>query len=247
MFTYEQIQSLNDLELAVYNYVIMNMEKCVRMKIRELAEAVHVSTTTILRFCTKMECEGYAEFKLRLKMYLQEHDCLPPQDDLTYISNFIQNVESASYEALLDKVADLAVKSEAVIFTGVGSSGVMGEYGARFFSDVGCYCQFITDPFYPAPRKDLKSTLLIALSVSGEGKELLEQMRHYKSHHATIVTFTNSENCTIAKMADVAIAYYMPFIKLNYEYNITTQAPLMVMLEIIGRKIQKKLIEQGSY
>lgn len=44
MFTYEQIQSLNDLELAVYSYVIMHMEKCVHMKIRELADKVHVST-----------------------------------------------------------------------------------------------------------------------------------------------------------------------------------------------------------
>ncbi len=37
------------------------------MKIRELAEEVHVSTTTILRFCKKVGCEGYSEFRLKLK------------------------------------------------------------------------------------------------------------------------------------------------------------------------------------
>ncbi len=37
------------------------------MKVRELAEEVHVSTTTILRFCKKVGCEGYSEFRLKLK------------------------------------------------------------------------------------------------------------------------------------------------------------------------------------
>lgn len=243
MFTYEQIQSLNDLELAIYNYIIMHMEKCTQMKIRELAEAVHVSTTTVLRFCAKMDCEGYAEFKLRLKMYLKEHDCLPPQEDLTYITKFIQDMQSSKYEALLEKAARMVYESEDVIFDGIGSSGVIGEYGARFFSDVGRYAQFITDPFYPVPKKDLSNSVLIALSVSGENAQLLEHIKLFKKQNAKIITFTNSEHCTIAKMADLPIAYYMPFIKLNYDYNITTQAPLIMMLESIGRKLQRRILE----
>lgn len=243
MFTYEQIQSLNDLELAVYSYVIMHMEKCVHMKIRELADKVHVSTTTVLRFCTKMDCEGYAEFKLRLKMYLQEHDCVPPQEDLTYITKFIQEVQSSKYDELFEKIADVVMESEDVIFHGIGSSGAIAEYGARFFSNVGKYSQVITDPFYPAPNKDLSHSVLLCLSVSGEGKELLQKIPHYKEHRCKVITFTNSENCTIAKMGDIAVAYYMPFIKLNFEYNITTQVPILMMLEIIGRKIQKRILD----
>ncbi|STS85123.1 phosphosugar-binding transcriptional regulator [Klebsiella pneumoniae] len=36
------------------------------MTIRELAEAAGVSTTTVLRFCRKLQCEGYSEFRVRL-------------------------------------------------------------------------------------------------------------------------------------------------------------------------------------
>ena len=50
MFTHEMIKSFNQLEMDVYNYIVSNEEKVVYMKVRELAEAVHVSTTTILRF-----------------------------------------------------------------------------------------------------------------------------------------------------------------------------------------------------
>ena len=56
MFTHEMIKSFNQLEMDVYNYIIGNEEKVVYMKVRELAEEVHVSTTTILRFCKKVGC-----------------------------------------------------------------------------------------------------------------------------------------------------------------------------------------------
>ena len=49
MFTYEEIMSLNELEMNVYQYVLKNKEKTGYMKIRELAEEAHVSTTTVLR------------------------------------------------------------------------------------------------------------------------------------------------------------------------------------------------------
>ena len=51
MFRYEVIQSLNNLELSLYEYIMKNSKKVIYMRIRELAEEAHVSTTTILRFC----------------------------------------------------------------------------------------------------------------------------------------------------------------------------------------------------
>ena len=71
MFNYEIIQSLNDLELLLYRYIMKNIEKVIYMRIRELADEAHVSTTTILRFCKKVNCEGYSEFKVKLKMYIE--------------------------------------------------------------------------------------------------------------------------------------------------------------------------------
>ena len=64
MFSEEMICSLNDLELEVYKYVVRNADKVCYMRIREFADAAHVSTSTILRFCKKAGCDGYAEFKI---------------------------------------------------------------------------------------------------------------------------------------------------------------------------------------
>lgn len=62
MFSYEVIQSLNNLELSLYEYIMKNKKKVIYMRIRELADEAHVSTTTILRFCKKLNCEGFSEF-----------------------------------------------------------------------------------------------------------------------------------------------------------------------------------------
>lgn len=69
MFTHEMIASFNELETSLYNYISQNSEKVVYMRIRELANETHVSTASILRFCKKINCEGFSEFKVKLKMY----------------------------------------------------------------------------------------------------------------------------------------------------------------------------------
>lgn len=81
MFTIKQLQSLNELEMEVYQYIIQHQNAIPYMRIRELAAEAHVSTTTILRFCRKIGCDGYAEFKLRMKEFVgQQHELIVPED-----------------------------------------------------------------------------------------------------------------------------------------------------------------------
>ena len=85
MFSYEVIQSLNDLELSVYNYIVENSHKIIKMKIKDVANEAHVSTTTILRFCKKLGCDGYSEFKVKFKLYLDKKVENGQKDDLDEI------------------------------------------------------------------------------------------------------------------------------------------------------------------
>lgn len=244
MFTYEEIQSLNSLEIEVYNYVLVNMKAIPEMKIRELADQVHVSTTTVLRFCNKMGCEGYAEFKWKLKDYMLEHRHQPQQEDFTLLNNFIKHIQDPEYDAMLEKVAHYIVDSDHITFFGIGSSGILARYGAHYISDFGVFAHYIDDPYYPVPIHREGKALCIVLSVSGESRPVLEQVRLRKEQQEVIITITNSENCLVAQMADVALTYYMPLIKLQREYNVTTQVPLVLILESIGHKVQRILYEQ---
>ena len=59
---------------SLYEYIMNNSKKVIYMRIRELAAEAHVSTTTILRFCKKLNCDGFSEFKLKFKMYIEENN-----------------------------------------------------------------------------------------------------------------------------------------------------------------------------
>lgn len=241
MFSLQEIRSLNELELVVYNYVISNMEKVERMGIRELSEKTHVSTTTILRFCKKMNCQGFAEFKFKLKMHMESQEVNPSDQDAAQMIDFFKKVNNKEFDNLLEEAAEMILNMEKVLFLGVGSSGVLGKYGARFFSNVGKFAQYLDDPFYPVPDGYFDSSILIVLSVSGETGETLRQVSSFKSKQSKVLSITNYENSTLARLADLNISYYMPFIKLPNNINITSQVPVIFILEMIGRKIQRRL------
>lgn len=84
---------LNDTEMDIYNYIATNLDTVIYMRIRDLAEATHVSTTTILRFCRKFGCSGFSEFRVKLQMYAQERTkvAVDMSDETTYIDFFKTN------------------------------------------------------------------------------------------------------------------------------------------------------------
>ena len=88
IFTYEQISKLNDTELIVYNYIIKNINQVLKMNIRELASESHVSTATITRFCHKLDCDGFVEFKIELKRFNEVNKMPEIDDEITMLNQF---------------------------------------------------------------------------------------------------------------------------------------------------------------
>ena len=169
MFTIEKIQSLNELEMSVYQYVIQHQNTIPYMRIRELAAEVHVSTTTILRFCKKLGCDGYAEFKLRLKESAGQQNIARIPEDLSELKAFLERVESPPYQQKLDEAAAMIAKADRVLCVGVSNSGYIAQYAARYFSTFGKFSTALTDPFYPVWQLDDSSTTVaLVFSISGE-------------------------------------------------------------------------------
>ena len=123
MFTVEEIQSLNELELAVYEYVMQYKSAVAYMRIRELAAESHVSTSTVLRFCKKMGCNGYAEFKLRIKEQIGQKKIKKMPENLSEIKAFFERLETERFQQKLEEAAAVIARAERVIFVGIGNSG----------------------------------------------------------------------------------------------------------------------------
>nr|VUD34138.1 phosphosugar-binding transcriptional regulator [Raoultella sp. NCTC 9187] len=173
MFSHAAIASLNNLEMMVYHYVIKNRDKVMYMTIRELSEAAGVSTTTVLRFCRKLQCEGYSEFRVRFKLYLEQNQPQQANIGASEIMSFFKSVNNDEFDDLLERAVDIILASERIIFVGAGTSGALAKYGARFFSNVGKFSNHIDDPYFPVTNDMARNALAIVLSVSGETEEIL--------------------------------------------------------------------------
>lgn len=235
MLFLEKTPDMSPLDYDIYNYIIGHMEQVVFMRIRELAENTHTSVATIQRFCTKFDCSGFSEFRIRLKLFLAEEKNRSSKIliDTSSQIHFLTRVNEQHFQEKFQRAISIIQNKELILFLGVGSSNVMAEYGALYFSSVFQMALRIEDPI-TNPRNYLSKRLLenacvIALSVSGETKEIIHYLKSYSFKDTPIISITNSANSTIAKLSTINIPYYITEEKM-WEQDITSQlAPLFII------------------
>lgn len=84
-FLPEQVRTLNELETATFNFILSNLSSIDKMSVRQLAQAVHVSTATVMRMTRKLGFEGWLE----LKYYLKNQNQLT-EIPVNYYENLLQ-------------------------------------------------------------------------------------------------------------------------------------------------------------
>lgn len=242
MFSSKDIATFNELEYSLYNYITSNMDKVIYMRIRDLADQTHVSTSTILRFCRKLNCEGFSEFKIKLKLYLDENEKSKLKEMKHFLSEFMEKTLKEDFEKQLKEAAKLIASQENVLLIGFASSGILAQYGARYFSSLGKFSLYINDPYFPFHQRYLQNSLAVALSVSGETEHTIHQVNKLKEHGNQIISITNNKNCTLARISNMNISYYVTEERSddsNVPIDVTTQLPVMYILEYMAREVHK--------
>ncbi|WP_394517143.1 MurR/RpiR family transcriptional regulator [Pantoea sp. SGAir0175] len=239
MFSHSDLSRLNDLEMQVYHFIIKHRESVSYMTIRELAAQAGVSTTTVLRFCRKMHCDGWSEFRIRFRLAQEESAPVLLPSGVGEMLSFFKSINNAEFDQQIATAAQIIIEAEHIFFIGAGTSGSLGKYGARYFSNIGKFSHHIDDPYYPVSKSAWENALAIILSVSGETEEILRFASQFSLHHCKIISITNHDNCSLAKMADFNLSYHVPQEKLPDRYDITTQVPVIYILETLGRYIAR--------
>lgn len=243
MFTIEQLKSLNDLEMQVYQYIIQHKAAVPYMRIRELAAESYVSSTTILRFCRKMGCDGYSEFKWKLKEHLGQQKAKTVPDNVKEVKTFLEEAGNGRFDDILEEAASMIAKADRVVLAGIGNSGCIGQYGARCFTNMGKFSVFISDPFYPLHQLG-ESSIGIVLSTSGETKEAVDIAKYLKESGSCVISITNDDQCTLAKMSDLNISCFLSVSRGEYQIiDYTTQLPVVYLLESLSRRVGNRLAE----
>ena len=239
LFRYDIIQKFNDTEMMLYKFIISNAEKIPYMTIRELAGEVHMSTSTIIRFCNKIGCESYHDFKNQFNSFIKERNDITPGYDLKQLYHYFQGTTTYSFEKKIQEGARLIQEAEMVVFIGLGSSGALARYGARYFSNFGKFSIGLEDSLYPLKEMTYPKTVVIALSVSGETTGVIETIQKFQTKGCIILSITNLPNSTIAKLSDWNISYCLESQTIHGGFNATTQVPVLFLIEALARRIFK--------
>lgn len=172
-------------------------------------------------------------------MFYQSAVKFDSDSETSTLIDFLQNANSPAFQEQIKKACDQIIDKD-ITFIGIGNSGVLGQYGARYFSNVGFYAMSVIDPYYPPKLDHNKDHVLIVLSESGETREIIDQVRLYKQLGSKILVITNHPHSTIAMMADATVVYYVKDIVLTQTYNISTQVPVTYILETMAKELARR-------
>lgn len=245
LFSNYILSQFSELDFEVYNFILKNNEKVPYMTIREMAKEAHVSTTTITRFCKKLNCNGFSEFKVKFKLDKDKENSYEKGYDYYSVLDFFQRVNTETFQKNLDEISTIIALKKNVIFLGVGNSGIIADYASRYFCNIGIFSTSINNPLFSMDLELPQETVIITLSVEGETSILVENSEIFKKSKMPIVSITNSRNSTLAKMADFNISYYIQKEILNdnrcRKVDITSQIPTIYIIETLAKlTIQKK-------
>lgn len=245
MFTHEMLSDFSELELSIYNCILRNRENIGRMKIKELADEAHVSTATVLRFCRKVGCDGYAEFKLRYKEHLEREKIMLADTGETAFRGFLLRMGSRDFRESVDKAVDILSESHWIVFIGSGSSGILAKYGARYFTNMGYFSLYAESSWPSLYQKLAEGTAVIALSESGSVQETVRLASQMKEQGGSLIAITNNPGSALSRISDCNITYHVPSTVFG-DTNFTTQVPVIFTVELLAKKLYVREDKKGG-
>lgn len=239
-FIPEKVRMLNELESSVFNYILANLAEVQKMTVRACADKVHVSTATVMRMTNKLGFKGWADFRYYLKNNQQVKE-IPVNyyENLLQLDLFLRTISEADYAQKLRSAVSLIQQARYVVFVGLGTSGALAEYGARYFANSGIESYAISDPYQTTKRRAASDVVMIILSVSGETDKIVENLTRLRVEPGTkIISITNQESTTISKMSDLNLTYNFQIEYSNYDplENLTSQLPVVALIEILAHQ-----------
>jgi DNA-binding MurR/RpiR family transcriptional regulator len=220
----EEAGQFSASEQRIADILLNSFDFAVNASIIELAERAEVSPPTVTRFCRRLGCQSFADFKVNLARtayvgvrYLNpETKSTYPADVATDVITKAQNALFMLHRSLdatvLDKVADRLARAEMVYAFGSGgnSSMIASEVQNRLFR-LGSRVTVSNDHgmqlmLTAAARPN---DVLIGSSFSGRNAELVKCFALARENGITTIALTQSDS-VVAQAAELVIGIDLP-------------------------------------
>ncbi len=220
----EERAQLSPSEQRIADILLGDFDFAVGASIIELAERAAVSPPTVTRFCRRLGCQSFSDFKVSLAKtsfvgvrYLNpEAKSTEPadvaEDVITKAQNALFLMHRALDPAVLEKVADRLARAEMVYAFGSGgnSSMIAGELQNRLFR-LGSRITASNDHNMQLMLTAAAGTndVIIGSSFSGRNQELARCFRLAHDNGITTIALTQSDS-PVAAAAELVIGIDLP-------------------------------------
>lgn len=216
--------NLSALEKKLAQLVLEDVDFVVNASISDLAERAGVSPPTVTRFCRRLGCQGYSDFKVQLaKMTYVGLRYLKPEtptatpaevaeDIVTKAQNALFRLHSQLDLAALDKAAHLLRGAEFIQAFGASGNSAMivNELHNRLFR-LGCRISASNDHNMNMMLSAAAEPGTVVFGSSFTGRDLglvhCLDLARQRSIPSIVITQSNSP---VARAADVVIAIDLP-------------------------------------
>lgn len=254
-------EKLTSAERKVTEYILNNSEKTVTISASELAAAVSVAPSAVIRCCKSLGFSGYSELKIALSAELSKNKALNyvpyiyPHDgsgeilDKIFSANIKTLHDTAEHidRVTLQKAVDLLSDAKTVYIYGVGTSGaIVNDFQYRLMQ-IGitalCFTDIVSMKLSAVNMK--KGDVAVGISHSGRTEATVDALKHAKENGAVTVAITGFPDSVITRVSDYSIGIYSDEIRYPIE-AISARIAHISVIDAIATAISAKNYQEAE-
>lgn len=229
---YEYLTSTDKLAVQT---IQQNKKLFQTMNSTQAAQFLGISRTTLLRLVKKLELGSYAGFQLVLKQEEQpgEHQKLDMNEVISEYHYMIEKLQKYDYTQICNQI----YQADMIYLYGTGNEQktIIEEF-KRIFLIMGKWCVDLFDyGEIEFAQKSFKETdLFVAVSLSGENKEVLRAVNLVQQTKMHTLSITRWKNNSLARMTENNLYVSTKTIHQNQKDSYEMIAAFYVMLDILS-------------
>jgi DNA-binding MurR/RpiR family transcriptional regulator len=207
------LDELTEGEKRVGAY-FMEHPDAVQKSIGELIDASGLGYGTVIRFCQKLGCRGFQEFKVLMARDAIAARPIRPSDSASAYGTIVErlnediNRTAQNLDVLeVHKAAEALCKATRVVCVGVASSAPLALSLDWKIKRFGIPSSFIADGYVMAVEASLlrAGAVLVAVSSSGATKDVVTAARLAREGGATVIAVTNFTKAPLIEAASIRL------------------------------------------
>ncbi|MCT4702877.1 SIS domain-containing protein [Enterobacteriaceae bacterium H20N1] len=214
-------------ERKIASFIIDSPDALKELSSQQMAQTLGVSQSAIVKFAQKLGLQGFTKLKVALveewgKQVTERkqqsphlHNDISSQDPLLDVANKLLNEKLSAIRKTTDnldipeveKIIGLLQAARRIQISAIGGSSLVGKDLAWKLMKIGFH--ILTD-YDTHVQLTLAQTLtsqdvMLAISFSGQRKEVLLAAEIAKSKGATVIAITSLQNSALRKLADFTL------------------------------------------